>query len=70
MIPGVNIISIKASVVSIIEAGVSGWGGGCSAPLNGSFRGVLGSKEHLDWLKEDLNANKLTLVQDYKHRKN
>ena len=39
------------------------WGAwGCSEPLSMGFRGqsplrkFLGSKEHLDWLKTDLNA--------------
>ena len=29
----------------------------------------LGSKEHLDWLKIDLNTVKIITVQDYKHKK-
>ena len=29
----------------------------------------LGSKEHLDWLKIDLNATEIITVQDYKHKK-
>ena len=44
MIPGVNIISGKGSTVS-----VNGAGGG------GGVWGILGSNEHLDWLKIDLN---------------
>ena len=64
MIPGVNIIGGKASVESINGAGVSG--GACS-PSAGKF---LGSKEHLDWLKIDLNAAEISTVQDYKHTKN
>ena len=31
---------------------------------------ILGYKEHLDWLKIDLNAAKIITVQDYKHAKN
>ena len=43
---------------------------GCSESLSRGFSGqsplikLLGSKEHLDWLKIDLNAAKIT-VQDY-----
>ena len=72
VIPGVNIISGKASVASIIEAG----GGGALSPsaevLGGRapLRKFLGSKEHLKWLKIDLNAAKVITVQDYKHTKN
>ena len=29
----------------------------------------LGSKEHLDWLKRDLNATEIITVQDYRHTK-
>ena len=35
----------------------------------GTLRKFLSSKEHLDWLKTDLNAAKITTVQDYKHIK-
>ena len=48
----------------------------CSKSLSGNFRGqdplrkVLGSKEHLDWLKLDLNAAQITTVEDYKRTKN
>ena len=44
----------------------------CSEHLSGGFRGdapirkFLGSKEHLDWLKIDLNVAEITTVQDYK----
>ena len=64
MIPGANIISRKASVASVNRAGGS-------EPLSRGFRGwspirkFLGSKEHLDWLKIDLNALKIKTVQDY-----
>ena len=34
------------------------------------LRKVLSCKEHLDWLKIDLNATKVIAVQDYKHRQN
>ena len=30
----------------------------------------LGSKEHLDWLKIDLNTVKIITVQDYKRTRN
>ena len=49
MIPGVNMIGRKVSVASVNVAGGSG---GSLRPL----RKFLGSKEHLDWLKKDLNA--------------
>ena len=49
------------------------WGvWGHSEPHNQGFRGrsslrkFLGSKEHLDWLKIDLNVAKIITVQDYK----
>ena len=51
MIPKVNIISGKASIATINEAGGSGGG---SESLSGNFRGknhlrkFLGSKEHLN----------------------
>ena len=73
MIPGIHIISRKAGVASVNEAGVSG---GCSEPLNRGLVGgpplrkFLGSKEHLDWLKTDLNAAKIITAQDYKGTKN
>ena len=43
--------------------------------LQRGFRGrslltkFLGSKEHLDWLKIDLNVAEIINVQDYKHKK-
>ena len=73
MIPGVNIIGGKVIVASIIGAGGSG-GGGFWDP-SGVFRGwrslrkFLGSKEHRDRLKTDLNAAEIITVQDYKHKK-
>ena len=69
MIPGANIISRKASVASVNRAGGS-------EPLSRGFRGwspirkVLGSKEHLDWLKIDLNTAKIKAVQGYMRTKN
>ena len=64
MIPEVYIISGKASMVSTNRAG-----GSARAPQR-EFQGVLGSKEHLDWLKIDLNAAKIITVQDFKLTKN
>ena len=71
-IPQVNIIYRKASVVSANETG--GSGGHCE-PLSKGFKGrnplrkFLGSKEHLDWLKIDLNVTEISTVEDYKHIK-
>ena len=50
-------------------------GGALSSPAGvlGSgalLRKLLGSKQHLDWLKTDLNAAKIITVQDYKRTKN
>ena len=74
MIPGVNMISRKASVATVNGAGgCVGWE--CSEPLSGGFRGeapvrkFLGPKEHLDQLKTDLNVAKITTVQDNKRTK-
>ena len=64
MIPGANIIIRKTSVASVNRAG-------CSGPLSRGFRGqtplkiFLASKEHLGWLKIDLNAVKIRTVQDF-----
>ena len=63
MIPGVNMIGRKVSVASVNVAGGSG---GSLRPL----RKFLGSKEHLDWLKKDLNAAEIITVQDYKCAQN
>ena len=74
MIPGVNIRG-KASPAGINRAGGSrGWW--CSETLSRDFRGhsplskLLGSKEHQDWLKIDLNMGKIITAQDYKCTKN
>ena len=67
-----NIISGKASAVSINRAGGSGEG---SESLSRDFRGwsplkkLLGSKEHLNYLEIDLNEAKIITVQDYKSTK-
>ena len=69
MTPGVNKIGGKVSVASVNEAGGSG---GVLRP-SGGFRGrsalrkFLRSKEHLHWLKMDLNVTEIITVQDYKH---
>ena len=63
--------------MSIKKAGDSGLGGGggCSETLSRDFRGqstlrkLLSSKEHLEWLKINLNVAKIITVQDYKHTK-
>ena len=34
-----------------------------------TVRKILGFKEHIDWLKIDLNAAEIITVQDYKHTK-
>ena len=72
MMPGVNINSGKARIASVNVAVGSG---GYSECLSRSFRGqiplrkFLGSKEHLDLLKIDLNVNKIITVRDYKRTK-
>ena len=43
---------------------------GSSETPAGPLRKFLGSKEHLNWLKIDLNAAKITTIQDYKHAQN
>ena len=55
----------------------AGDGGGCSEPLSKGFRRqsplkifLGGSKEHLYWLKIDVNGAKISTVQDYKCIKN
>ena len=69
MIPGANLISRKAGVASVNRARES-------EPLGRGFRRwsplrkFLGSKEHLDWLKIDLNVAETITVQDYKHKEN
>ena len=74
MILGVNIICRKASIASVNGAGGGVWGH--SEPPSRGFKGwsslrkFLGSKEHLDWLKIDLNAAKIITVQDNKDTKN
>ena len=66
MVPGVNIIGSKRQKrkgVSISPSGgLRGWS---PSPL----KKCLGSKEHQDWLKIDLNAAKTIPVQNYKRPK-
>ena len=62
MIPGVNIISRKASAVSVNGAGgFRRWN-----PL----KKLLGTKEHLDWFKADLSAADIRNAQNYTRTKN
>ena len=62
-------MSGKAIVASFNRAGRS-------EPLSGGFRGwsplrkLLGFKEHLDWLKTELNAVEIRTVQDFIRMKN
>ena len=67
MIPGVNIISGKASVASVNGARRLE---GASSLSSEVFRIFLGSKEHLDWLNIDLNAVEIITAQDYERTKN
>ena len=64
MIPGVNIISRKVSVASF------NGGGGSEGVLRPQGTPKKGSREHLNWLKIDLNEAKIITIQDYKHIQN
>ena len=55
MIPGLNIISGKASVASVNRAGGSA---GALSPTTGD----LGTKQNLDWFKLDLNVAEIITV--------
>ena len=69
MILVVYIISRKMSIASVNRAG-GVWG--CSETPAEVLRwdnNLLGSKEHLDWLKIYLNVAEIITVQDYKHTK-
>ena len=47
------------------------WGvWGCSETPVGPLRKFLGSKEHLNWLKIDLNAAEIITIQDNKQAQN
>ena len=69
MISAVNIVTGKASIVSVDRAGGSM---GHSELLSEDSRGwsllrkFLGCREHIDWLKINLNIAKIVTVQDYK----
>ena len=71
MIPGVNVIGGKVSVESVNGAGWSGVFCDLTRGFSGqsTLRKFLGSKEHIDWLKIDLNAAELITVQNYKYKK-
>ena len=76
MIPGKNIISRKENVRRVYEAAGSGGREGGALKLSAGILGrwspprkLLGSKEHLDWLKIHLNVVRITTVQDYRHLK-
>ena len=71
MIPGVNTIDGKVSIASVNGAGGSGvfWDPNGDFREHNTLRKYLGSEEHLDWLKIDLNVAKIYSVQDYKHKK-
>ena len=64
MIPGVNLFNRKVSVASINGAG------GSRGVLRSNMRQYLGSKEHQNLLKIDLNAIKIITIQDYKYTQN
>ena len=66
MITGANIFSGKTSIASF--NGTRGSGGAVN-PITEVYRKLVGSKEHLDWLKKDLNSAKIITVQNYKHKK-
>ena len=68
MILGIN--RGKSVVVSVNGTGGSG-GGALSRGFSRQkpIRKLSGSKEHLDWLKIDLNTAKTITAQDYKHKK-
>ena len=69
MIPGVNMRKSKHSEHQH-SWGLWKRGGRCSETRSRDFRGpLLGSKEHLDWLKVDLHAAKIITAQDYKRTK-
>ena len=48
----------------------SWWIWGCFETPSGPLRKFLGSKDHLNWLKIDLNAAEIITIQDYKHAQN
>ena len=55
------------------ECGKRQWSWGvwvCSETPAGPLRKCLRSKEHLNWLKVDLNAAEIITIQDYEHAQN
>ena len=75
MILGVNIIGGKASETSNMRALQAPTEWTAPSPKGRGVRrrsslNFLGSKEHLDWLKIDLNKAKIITVQNYKRTKN
>ena len=70
MAPWVNIIGRKVRVASVNGAGGSGGVLRSQLRFQGTLRKILGSKEHVDWLKIDLNVAEIITVQGYKHKKN
>ena len=71
MIPGVNTTDGKVSIASVNGAGGSRafWDTSGDFREQNTLRKYLGSEEHLDWLKIDLNVAEIYTVQDYKHKK-
>ena len=66
----VNTIGRTVSVTSANQAGGSGGVLRSQLQFQGILRKILGSKEHVDWLKIDLNVAEIITIQDYKHKKN
>ena len=64
-----NIINGKVSIASVNGAGGSGGVLRLQLGIRGqsTFRKFSGSKEHLDWLKRNLNADEIITVHEYKH---
>ena len=68
MIREVNIINGKKSLAIVNEAGVSG-GDALSPSVGALKRKFLDLRRYLDWLKIDLNAAEIIIVQYYKRTK-
>ena len=68
MIREVNIINRKKSLAIVNGAGVSG-GDALSPSVGALKRKFLDSRRHLHWLKIDLNAAEIIIVQYYKRTK-
>ena len=63
---GVNIISRKTGVAPVNIAGGGLTGHSESLSVGFRSRAFLGSNEHLDWPKIDLNVAEIITVQGYK----